>query len=281
MKGGVVAALHALAALGGRRAPRRGRAASRSPREEDGGLGTFAALERDSAFDACLIPEPTGFDVVCAQAGALTFEGAVRGVAAHAAHRLEGVSAIDRYLPVHAALRRARARAQRGVEHPLMRALELPYPLLVGRVRGRRVVEQRARPARRSRAASACASARTPAQARRGARGRRSPRAGDGAPSSCAGPAGSSRPARRRPTHPFARLVRAAVGAELGRGGAPSPACPGAPTCGSFCARGIPCVMAGPPGSSSPTPSTSASPSRTSSPSARDVVRVALGVAAA
>ena len=45
--------------------------------EEDGGLGAFAALERDAAFDACLIPEPTGFDVVCAQAGALTFEGVV------------------------------------------------------------------------------------------------------------------------------------------------------------------------------------------------------------
>ena len=45
--------------------------------EEDGGLGAFAALERDAAFDACLIPEPTGFDVVCAQAGALTFAGVI------------------------------------------------------------------------------------------------------------------------------------------------------------------------------------------------------------
>ena len=40
---------------------------------------------------------------VALEGGALTFEGTVRGVAAHAAHRLEGVSAIDRYLPVHAA----------------------------------------------------------------------------------------------------------------------------------------------------------------------------------
>src|SRR3954453_9422087 len=103
--------------------------------EEDGGLGTFAALERDAAFDACLIPEPTAFDVVCAQAGALTFEGTVHGVAAHAAHRLEGVSAIDRYLPVHAALGALERELNTGVAHPLMRALELPYPLLVGRVR--------------------------------------------------------------------------------------------------------------------------------------------------
>ena len=102
--------------------------------EEDGGLGAFAALERDAAFDACLIPEPTGFDVVCAQAGALTFEGVVPGVAAHAAHRLEGVSAIDRYLPVHQALAEHERALNADVEHPLMRALELPYPLLVGRL---------------------------------------------------------------------------------------------------------------------------------------------------
>src|SRR5688500_8401137 len=66
MKGGVIAALHALASL---------RAAGTAtpevvlqcvPSEEDGGLGTFAALERDDRFDACLVTEPTGFEVVCA-----------------------------------------------------------------------------------------------------------------------------------------------------------------------------------------------------------------------
>ena len=72
--------------------------------EEDGGLGTFAALERDAAFDAALLPEPTGLRVVCAQAGALTFRGVVRGRSAHAAERLAGCSAIDRYVRVHAAL---------------------------------------------------------------------------------------------------------------------------------------------------------------------------------
>ena len=61
--------------------------------EEDGGLGTFAELERDTAFDAALIPEPTGFDVVCAQAGALTFRGVVpraRRARRHAARGLLG-----------------------------------------------------------------------------------------------------------------------------------------------------------------------------------------------
>jgi acetylornithine deacetylase len=102
--------------------------------EEDGGLGTFAALERDARFDAALLPEPSAFRVVCAQAGALTFRGVVRGRAAHAAERLEGCSAIDRYMRVHAALAEHEAAVNGEVTHPLMRALPLPYPLLVGRV---------------------------------------------------------------------------------------------------------------------------------------------------
>jgi acetylornithine deacetylase len=102
MKGPVVAALHALAALRGTDTPTVVLQCVAS--EEDGGLGTFAALERDAAYDAALIPEPTSFDVVCAQAGALTFRCVIPGRAAHAAHRLEGCSAIDRYVRVHQAL---------------------------------------------------------------------------------------------------------------------------------------------------------------------------------
>ena len=132
MKGAVVAALHAVAALRDVEAPEIVLQAVAS--EEDGGLGTFAALERDAAFDAALLPEPTALRVVCAQAGALTFRGIVRGRAAHAAERLEGVSAIDRYVRVHAALQAHETAVNAAVTHPLMRELELPYPLLVGRV---------------------------------------------------------------------------------------------------------------------------------------------------
>ena len=132
MKGAVVAALHALAAARGRASCEVVLHAVAS--EEDGGLGTFAALERDSAFDACLIPEPTGFDVVCTQAGALTFSGQVGGRAAHAAVRLEGESAIDAYLEVHRALGVHEREINADVEHPLMRVLDLPYALSVGRI---------------------------------------------------------------------------------------------------------------------------------------------------
>lgn len=139
MKGGVVAALHALAAL---------RAAGRVlpgdvvlhavAAEEDGGAGTLAALQRDDGFAACLIPEPTELQIVCAQGGALTFTGLVRGRAAHAALRLQGISAIDRYMPIHAALHAHEAEVNARPRHPLLADNPLPYPLLVGRLRAGR-----------------------------------------------------------------------------------------------------------------------------------------------
>jgi len=134
MKGGVAAALHAMAAA--REHARCQVVLVAVASEEDGGLGAFAALEADGGYDACLITEPTGLDVVCAQAGSLTFEGVVAGRGAHAAMRLEGESAIDRYVEVHAALAVHERRVNAHVDHELMAALELPYPLSVGRVAG-------------------------------------------------------------------------------------------------------------------------------------------------
>ena len=134
MKGGVIAALHALAELQEGEHPEVVLLAVAS--EEDGGLGAFAALERDAAFDACLIPEPTSFEVVCAQAGALTFRASVRGRAAHAAVRLAGRSALDRYVGVHLAIQAHERAINRDVEHPAMRALALPYPINVGLIEG-------------------------------------------------------------------------------------------------------------------------------------------------
>jgi acetylornithine deacetylase len=135
MKAGVVAALHAMAAV--RRTAGTAPAEvvlQAVPSEEDGGLGTFAALAADDRFDACLIPEPTAFTPIIAHGGALTFVGTIRGRSAHAAVRLEGVSALDRYVPVHLALAEHERRVNADVQHPLMRALRLPYPLLVGRL---------------------------------------------------------------------------------------------------------------------------------------------------
>lgn len=139
MKGGLIAALHAMGALKAAGARLPGDVVLQAvPSEEDGGLGTFAALERDGDFAAALIPEPTELRIVCAHGGALTFTGTVRGKTAHAALRLEGVSAIDRYMPIHAALHEHERAVNARPRHPLFAHHALPYPLLVGRLQAGR-----------------------------------------------------------------------------------------------------------------------------------------------
>jgi len=139
MKGGVVAALHAMAALKAAGISLPGDVVLQAvPSEEDGGLGTFAALQRDDRFAAALIPEPTELRIVCAHGGALTFTGTVRGRTAHAALRLEGVSAIDRYMPIHAALHEHERAVNARPRHPLLADHPLPYALLVGQLRAGR-----------------------------------------------------------------------------------------------------------------------------------------------
>jgi len=131
MKAGVVAAMHGLAAA----APGREVVLHCVSSEEDGGQGCFAELERDSEYAACLIPEPTGFETVCAQGGSLTVVGRMQGVAAHAAERLHGRSVIDAYIPIHQALGEHERALNADVEDELMRELELAYPLVVGTLR--------------------------------------------------------------------------------------------------------------------------------------------------
>ncbi|GHH20390.1 ArgE/DapE family deacylase [Streptomyces lanatus] len=102
--------------------------------EEDGGLGAFGTLWRGHRGDVCVIAEPTGGDLVTANAGALTFRLAVPGRAAHGSARDQGVSAVDRYLPLHRALARLETERNRD-PHPLMAGHPIPYALSVGTVR--------------------------------------------------------------------------------------------------------------------------------------------------
>ena len=102
--------------------------------EEDGGLGAFATLRRGHRGAACIIPEPTSLDLVTANAGSLTFRIEVPGRATHGSTPHAGSSALDSYLGVHRALAELQEHRNRDPE-PLLRALPVPYPLSVGRVR--------------------------------------------------------------------------------------------------------------------------------------------------
>lgn len=132
MKGGLVAALFAVRAL--RRLRLRGDVlVACVPGEEDGGFGSYALLRRGWLADACVIPEPTGLDVVPANAGALTFRLRVPGRAAHAARRDTGVSAVEKFWPVFAALRALETRRNTDAD-PLMSRWALPYAIEIGTV---------------------------------------------------------------------------------------------------------------------------------------------------
>ena len=242
MKGGVIAALHALAELGEGERPEVVLLAVAS--EEDGGLGAFAALERDAAFDACLIPEPTNFEVVCAQAGALTFRATVRGRAAHAAMRLAGRSALDRYVGIHLAIQAHERAINREVEHPAMRTLALPYPVSVGRIDGgdwpssvpdRVTVEGRLGVPLGTDVADARAAFEAALDD------------GEAPPVEVEWTGGQFAPGATPPEHPWVTAVAAAVRAERGT----PPRLTGVPYGADmrlFCARGIPTVMVGTPG---------------------------------
>ena len=147
MKGGLAAAIHAADVL--RRvgvdlagtfsiAPVVG--------EEDGGCGTLALLEHLAATgvrpDGCLIPEPTDGAVVPAVAGALSWRISIRGRSAHGCLREEGVSAIEKLVPVQRAVldleqerNRDRGAAIAGGD-TMFDWLERPFAICGGRVQG-------------------------------------------------------------------------------------------------------------------------------------------------
>ena len=213
----------------------------------DGGLGTFAALERDADFVACLIPEPTELQIVCAHGGALTFAGIVRGRTAHAALRLEGVSAIDRYMPIHAALHAHERAVNARPRHPLLADHPLPYPLLVGQLRAGRwssQVPEELRfegrlgvPVGESLEDARAGLERAVAEATDDA----------GPPVEIAWTGGQFAPGETPLDDPWVHAVRAAAAAELGA----EPALVGVGYGADmrlYCARGIPCVLFGPRG---------------------------------
>jgi acetylornithine deacetylase len=135
MKGGLTAAALALAALRQLRVePAVDVAVLSVIGEESGGVGTLAAVARGLAGDAAIILEPTGLDLCPVGAGALSFRLHVHGVAAHGANRLDGVSAIDLFAELAAALRTLEMARHEGFHHPAFPDGFLVAPISVGRV---------------------------------------------------------------------------------------------------------------------------------------------------
>ena len=139
MKGGVASILGAVRALGASGALDRLTGellVALVPSEEDGGQGTLAAIRAGATGDLCIITEPTELQVVVAHAGAITFRLTVPGRAAHASRRLEGISALENLQTLVRALEADETTRNEAETHPLMTALGLPYPTIVGKVSG-------------------------------------------------------------------------------------------------------------------------------------------------
>lgn len=102
--------------------------------EEDGGCGTLATVLRGHRADGAVIIEPTELHVAPAQAGAQNFRLLVPGLSAHGCVREEGVSAIEKFVPLHAALLELERERNQRLRHPLYERYSLPYALCIGRV---------------------------------------------------------------------------------------------------------------------------------------------------
>lgn len=103
--------------------------------EEDGGLGTFAALMRGYTGDAVIIGEPTGMRLAAAQAGVSAFRLHVKGRSTHASVRDSGVSAFEKFLPIYAGLVQLEKERAERLRHPLFADMPNPWCLNFGIVR--------------------------------------------------------------------------------------------------------------------------------------------------
>jgi len=105
--------------------------------EEVGGNGALALLASGLRADGALVLEPTGLRLHPAGRGALWFRLRVEGRSVHMGRRHEGVNAIEKMVPLIAALRdyeTGLVEESRGV--PLFEGYEHPVQLCIGSLHG-------------------------------------------------------------------------------------------------------------------------------------------------
>jgi acetylornithine deacetylase len=103
--------------------------------EENGGLGALSTVLRGYRAEAALITEPTRLALAPAQGGSLVFRLEVPGRSAHAAVRDEGVSALEKFMPIFETLRALEDERNATLHHPLYEHLRNKVPINVGVVR--------------------------------------------------------------------------------------------------------------------------------------------------
>lgn len=136
MKGGLVTHLAALDALSAIGVKLKGDVTvAATVGEEDGGLGALSTVLRGYKADAALVTEPTELALVTACEGSLVFKITITGRSAHAATRDEGVSALEKFLPIFADLQNFEKERNASLKHPLYDVFPNKVPINVGVVR--------------------------------------------------------------------------------------------------------------------------------------------------
>lgn len=137
MKGGLCCAIYAMKAIIDAGVTLKGGLSIQSViGEEDGGVGALSTVLRGHTADAAVVMEPTELKVAPAHSGALAFTVEVPGRSAHACVREEGVSAIEKFIPLFNALRELETERNRGINDPLYARYGIPYPINIGTVHG-------------------------------------------------------------------------------------------------------------------------------------------------
>lgn len=137
MKGGLCCAIFAAKAIRDAGVKLKGRLMIQSViGEEDGGVGALATVLRGYTADAAVIMEPTELKVGPAHSGALAFSVRVPGKSAHACVREEGVSAIEKFIPLFNGLRALETERNERIDDPLYARYKIPYPVNIGTVQG-------------------------------------------------------------------------------------------------------------------------------------------------
>jgi acetylornithine deacetylase len=136
MKGGLVTHLVALDALSDLGLGLRGNVTvAATVGEENGGLGALSTVLRGYRADAAIITEPTRLALVPAQGGSLVFRLKIPGRSAHAAVRDQGVSALEKFVPIFENLRELEQERNGVLSHPLYEGVRNKVPINIGAVR--------------------------------------------------------------------------------------------------------------------------------------------------
>jgi acetylornithine deacetylase len=107
--------------------------------EEWGGGGSLATLHRGYRADAAIVFEPSSLDLCPGSRGGMAFRIRIHGKGAHPVRSYEGISALEKALPIVVALRELERERQARLRTPLFERYPVFAPIVIGKIMADRV----------------------------------------------------------------------------------------------------------------------------------------------